>query len=111
MNEQSPAANEGTPEVVPRNGFDLEFLSGHELTLPELDPSLQGDIALTLGGALVRQCTHFSLQMSASRRFCRWVAWNIDGNLIQRLSRGGFNETPHTMCMAKSATRSISTTR
>ena len=28
----------------------------------------------------MRHYTHFSLAMSASRRFCRWVAWNIDGN-------------------------------
>src|SRR4051794_31541015 len=27
--------------------------------------------------------------MSASRRFCRWVAWNIDGNGLQQLPRTG----------------------
>ena len=27
----------------------------------------------------MRHCTHFSLSLSASRRLCRWVAWNIDG--------------------------------
>ncbi len=27
--------------------------------------------------------------MSASRRFCRWVAWNIDGATIRRLPRSG----------------------
>ncbi|MBV9942779.1 MAG: DNA/RNA non-specific endonuclease [Solirubrobacterales bacterium] len=27
----------------------------------------------------MRRCTHFSLSLSASRRLCRWVAWNIDG--------------------------------
>lgn len=25
--------------------------------------------------------------MSASRRFCRWVAWNIDGSVLQALPR------------------------
>ena len=27
--------------------------------------------------------------MSASRRLCRWVAWNVDGNGLQQLSRAG----------------------
>src|SRR5205823_1118241 len=47
------------------------------------------DYALTRAGAPVRDYTHFSLAMSASRRFCRWVAWNIDGNGLQQLSRTG----------------------
>ena len=35
--------------------------------------------------------THFSLAMSRSRRFARWVAWNIDGAAIRRLSRSNIS--------------------
>jgi endonuclease G, mitochondrial len=38
---------------------------------------------------VVRNYTHFSLAMSAGRRFCRWVAWNVDGGGLLSLSRVG----------------------
>jgi endonuclease G, mitochondrial len=44
---------------------------------------------LVVDGRSVFDYTHFSLAMSQSRRFARWVAWNIDGGSIRRLSRGG----------------------
>ena len=31
--------------------------------------------------------THFSLSMSASRRLALWVAWNVDGTTMKKLSR------------------------
>ncbi|MEK6274337.1 MAG: DNA/RNA non-specific endonuclease [Actinomycetota bacterium] len=69
-------------------GFNPAFLPGHKLDLPKAATSkAKKDIAPTKVGELVRHYTHFSLQMSAERRFCRWVAWNIDGNGLQQLSR------------------------
>jgi endonuclease G len=37
----------------------------------------------------VRNYTHYSLALSASRRFARWVAWNIDGSAIVKVPRKG----------------------
>jgi endonuclease G len=60
-------------------GFDSRFLT-HEVEIPKLaTDAARADLRRTRGGEAVRHCTHFSLSMSASRRFCRWVAWNIDG--------------------------------
>jgi endonuclease G len=71
-------------------GYDPDFLPGHRVELPgPANPAIDEDVAPTKAGERVRHYTHFSLTMSASRRFCRWVAWNIDGNGLQQLSRTG----------------------
>ena len=71
-------------------GYDPHFLPGQPVDLPAAGvPAVEEDYAPTKAGDPVRQYTHFSLAMSASRRFCRWVAWNIDGNGIQQLTRSG----------------------
>ncbi len=72
----------------PGVGFDNAFLGDHLVELPiPANAKVKADIAPTKTGELVRHYTHFTLAMSASRRFCRWVAWNIDGNALQQLSR------------------------
>jgi endonuclease G len=59
-------------------GFDRGFLRGHEVELPApATDEVRDDLRPTRAGDTTRQCTHFSLAMSASRRLCRWVAWNI----------------------------------
>ena len=69
-------------------GFNLDFLPNHRLALPTTrKTTIKKDYAPTKTGELVRNYTHFSLAMSASRRFCRWVAWNIDGSALQALPR------------------------
>jgi endonuclease G len=69
-------------------GFDVDFLPGHRLALPAAaKPAIARDYAPTRMGEKVRHYTHFSLAMSASRRFCRWAAWNIDGTALRKLSR------------------------
>ena len=71
-------------------GFDPEFLPGQRVELPApANAAVEKDLAPTKAAETVRNYTHFSLAMSASRRFCRWVAWNIDGNGLQQLSRTG----------------------
>lgn len=50
--------------------------------------SVKADLAVVNGRAVV-DYTHFSLAMSKSRRFVRWVAWNIDGGSIKRISHTG----------------------
>lgn len=61
-------------------GFDQQFLAGVVVGLPApATDAVRNDALLTSDGGMVRDCTHFSLSMSASRHLCRWVAWNIDG--------------------------------
>ena len=79
-----PAAEE--IEVV--DGYDPEFL-GTRIDVPELGPAIRHDVAGTVDRDTVVEHTHFSLQMSASRRFAFWVAWNIDGGAFKALSRNG----------------------
>lgn len=72
-------------------GFNLDFLPGHRLALPTTaDAAIEKDYAPTKTGEVMRHYTHFSLAMSASRRFCRWVAWNVDGSAVRKLARVGF---------------------
>src|SRR5262245_12500373 len=71
-------------------GYDAEFLPSQSVAAPApASAAIEADYAPTKPGEIVRHYTHFSLAMSASRRFCRWVAWNIDGNGLQKLSRDG----------------------
>jgi endonuclease G len=78
-------------EGEPGPGFDEGFLT-HSIALPGPDGSdIEDDYARTRSDELVRRYTHFSLAMSASRRFARWVAWNIDGNSIKLLPRTGID--------------------
>ncbi len=70
----------------PRPGYDPGFLST-PVAVPTLDPGLVAD-AVELDGDPVVPYTHFSLTMSSSRRLARWVAWNVDGTAIRKLSRG-----------------------
>jgi len=83
---------EGVAVVAPALGFNLDFLPGQHLELPQPgSPAIKQDFAPTTTGDTVRNYTHYSLAMSASRRFCRWVAWNVDGNGLQQLSRTGLD--------------------
>lgn len=64
-----------TATVVPRigGGYDADFLGGHFVSVPTAATSaVETDYAPTKAGDVVRHYTHFSLAMSASRRFCRW---------------------------------------
>ena len=73
-------------------GYDPDFLPSEPVDLPTAGVAdVEKDYAPTKTGESVRRYTHFSLAMSASRRFCRWVAWNIDGNGLQQLTRSGID--------------------
>jgi endonuclease G len=74
------------------SGYDPAFLPGARVEPPlAARRAVQDDYAPTGTGATVRHYTHFSLAMSKARRFCRWVAWNVDGNGLRSLSRTGLN--------------------
>jgi endonuclease G len=72
-------------------GYDPDFLPGEgsAVPLPGASDEVAADYAPTKSGDQVRNYTHYSLAMSASRRFARWVAWNIDGSAISKLPRKG----------------------
>ncbi|WP_280471176.1 DNA/RNA non-specific endonuclease [Nocardia cyriacigeorgica] len=78
------ATAQTTPDA---RGYDVNFL-GIGVDLPGIDPGLADD-TFSLAGSTTIAYTHFSLALSTSRRFARWVAWNIDGANIKRLSRNG----------------------
>lgn len=80
-----------TPPVVAPEavavGFDRDFLS-KRVDLPRLTPSNKKKTVMVDGSEVIRY-THFSLAMNRERRFAFWVAWNIDGGQMRKLSRKG----------------------
>lgn len=70
---------------IDRSGYDPDFL-GSSVVLPALDAEALQDAVLREGSNVIPY-THFSLSLSKSRRLARWVAWNIDGSTIKRLTR------------------------
>lgn len=68
-------------------GFSSDFLS-NRVDLPTLSSS-NTKKAFRLNGSEVLHYTHFSLAMNKVRRFAFWVAWNIDGGQLRKLSRKG----------------------
>lgn len=70
-------------------GFDPHFLA-EEVTAPQLSRGHAEDAVEHEGSPLIPY-THFSLVLSSERRFARFVAWNIDGARLQKLSRDGID--------------------
>ncbi len=75
------------PQAVQPTGYDPNFL-GSRVDVPKLTSAQKADAA-KLGSSHVIPYTHFSLAQCKSRRFCYWVAWNVDGGRLRRLSRNG----------------------
>ena len=80
--------------TIPRSGYAPDFL-GTWVGFPIMDPGMESD-AVQWEGSEAIPYTHFSLALSKSRRFARWVAWNIDGSSIKMLSRSNleFSKDP-----------------
>ena len=68
-------------------GYAPSFL-GHKVSTPKLSVANLKD-SITLNGSEIINYTHFSLTLSKSRQFAFWVAWNIDGGSLKKLSRKG----------------------
>ena len=81
-----PIGEEDLPEVASL-GYDQRFLSTKVRT-PRLSAAQQAD-AFKLAGKHLIPYTHFSVCISKSRGLARFVAWNIDGGRIRRISRKG----------------------
>lgn len=80
------AAIERAGAAVRSRGYAADFLPGHDVPVPAYDD--ESDL-VEVDGSTTIPYTHFSLAQSRSRRFARWVAWNIDGGSLRRLSRSG----------------------
>lgn len=81
---QPPDAGDTGPR-----GYSSDFL-GNRLEPPTIDASLLED-TVQFDGSEIIPYTHFSLTLSKSRRFARWVAWNIDGGVLKKVSRKGIS--------------------
>jgi endonuclease G len=68
-------------------GYSAEFL-GQPVAPPTINDALPDD-TVRLDGSEIIPYTHFSLALSKSRRFARWVAWNIDGGTLKKINRSG----------------------
>lgn len=86
--EISPNVNIGATEEQKRLGFQVDFLGLPVATPTPSNTRVEKDL-LIVGRKSVLDYTHFSLAMSKSRRFALWVAWNIDGGSIRKVSRKG----------------------
>lgn len=72
-------------------GYDPDYL-GVAVPTPVPGEKILGDVLVWEGGTVLPY-THFSLAMSVSRRFAYWVAWNIDGGALKKLSRANLDFT------------------
>lgn len=70
-------------------GFHPHFLTTF-IDLPTPNAEIAEDL-VQLDSSPVIDYTHFSLALSRSRKFARWVGWNIDGAHLQLLPRTGIN--------------------
>ena len=70
-------------------GYNEKFLST-QVPPPKLIPSNM-KMAFKENGNEVIDHTHFSLAFNKLRKFAFWVAWNIDGMNIRRVSRKGIS--------------------
>jgi endonuclease G, mitochondrial len=71
-------------------GYAADYI-GAPIALPQPANTEVREDLLDVRGRTVCNYMHFSLAMSRSRRFARWVAWNIDGGSMRRLSRDGLD--------------------
>jgi endonuclease G len=82
-----PAVPVDHAEAVSRRGYDRDFL-GPGVAVPTLTAAGMQK-AFKRSGSEVIPYTHFSLALSEKRRFAIWVAWNIDGGRLRKVSRKG----------------------
>ncbi|MEO6734433.1 MAG: DNA/RNA non-specific endonuclease [Ferruginibacter sp.] len=73
-------------------GYSPAFL-GPVVKTPKLSARKLTD-AVKLDNSEVIKYTHFSLAQCKSRKFAFWVAWNIDGGNIKKVSRNGIKFVP-----------------
>jgi len=68
-------------------GYNKNFLKT-SIEVPYLEDE---NVAFELNNSTCIDYTHFSLALHQTRKFAIWVAWNIDGGKIKRISRKGIS--------------------
>ena len=84
-------------DYTDRKGYDPQFLGdGFEVPIPELTEDTDDILEFDFNGATenVLHYQHFSVQMSVSRRMCRFSACNIDGLNSRKKKRTGWQFDP-----------------
>ncbi len=84
----APSAPQPSGEASYGIGYNPNFLPGNTVNIPKLSTTNENN-AYKKNGSSTTSYTHFSLALSKIRRFAYWVAWNIDGGSIKKLSRDG----------------------
>ncbi|MCX5829883.1 MAG: DNA/RNA non-specific endonuclease [Deltaproteobacteria bacterium] len=87
----APDARKVRAEAVAA-GFDEGFLVGTVMLPEPSNAKMRNDLVKVKGNTKINY-THFSLAMSRSRRFALWVAWNVDGSSMSKLSRSSLKFT------------------
>ena len=83
-----PEGTMSARELVRTQGFDTEFLQQSVVVPKAIYDSVKEDLVV-VDDETIFNYTHFSLAQSMSRKLAYWVAWNIDGGSLLRLSRDG----------------------
>ena len=79
----------GGPSIEsPSFGYDSDFLEV-QVPVPFIPAELFNNDTFKLDGSHLIDYMHFSVCQSKSRKLARFVAWNIDGGNMKRLSRRG----------------------
>ncbi len=69
-------------------GYDTNFFSKKCSSPVPVNAAVSGNL-LKYNNKKVFDYTHFSLVLDKKRKFAPWVAWNIDGANIKKVSRNG----------------------
>lgn len=89
----TPPATAPTPQgIAGLPGYSPDFL-GTTINTPKLSGAKLHD-AVKINGSEIIRYTHFSLAQCKSRKFAFWVAWNIDGGSIKKVSRNNIKFIP-----------------
>lgn len=87
ISTQPPARPVAGGAASLRRGYDPDFL-GERVAVPALTAGGM-QTAFKRGDSEVMPYTHFSLAQSEERRFAIWVAWNVDGGRLRKVTRKG----------------------
>lgn len=80
-----PGSGGGTGAPASGLGYNPNFLTT-KVDLPKLSATKLSDAVKVSNSELIHHM-HFTLTQSKSRRFANYVAWNIDGGNLKKLSR------------------------
>jgi endonuclease G len=69
------------------NGYEVDFIPGKTVSLPELKESYSNDLVVDDSGDSVIKYINYSVALSALNKFPYYTATNIDGKLFKKVPR------------------------